>query len=107
MTRDEQVAVYEQAARAAVGRLVAMLETRTDEIIALGRERAFGGLGDEYGDVSYGLGDDALDGEAMQELADAVFYVHVPVARGGGLLPAGSDSAPLTPVVGRSARLDP
>ncbi len=86
MTRDEQVAAYDAAARAAVGRMIAILETRTDEVIARGRERAFGGLGDEYGDASYRLSDAALDGETLDELADAVFYLHIPLARSAGLL---------------------
>lgn len=94
MTRDEQIAAYEQAARAAIGRMVAILETRGDEIIALGRERAFDGPGDEYGNASYGLSAEALDGEADQELADAVFYLHIPIARDAGLLEAFSAHEP-------------
>ncbi|MCW2923892.1 MAG: hypothetical protein JWM98_1296 [Thermoleophilia bacterium] len=86
---DEQRALYRQHAAEAGDRLVALLRARLDELVELGFERAFETVGvHEYGDATYWKATEQLADEAAAELADAVFYLHIPVAREHGDLPA-------------------
>ena len=63
--------------------------TQMAELVELGYERAFTTVGvHEYGDSTYWKDPAALADEAAAELADAIFYLHIPVAREHGDLPA-------------------
>lgn len=86
---DQQRELYRRHADEAAQRLVDVLRTRLDELVELGFERAFDTVGvHEYGDSTYWKSTDALAEEAAAELADAIFYLHIPVARERGTLPA-------------------
>lgn len=88
---DRQRELYRRHADEAATRLVEVLRARLGELVDLGFERAFDTVGvHEYGDSTYWKGTDALAEEAAAELADAIFYLHIPVAREHGDLPAPS-----------------
>jgi hypothetical protein len=86
---EQQRELYRQHAAEAAARLVDVLRARLDELVDLGFERAFDTVGvHEYGDSTYWKSTEQLDEEAAAELADAIFYLHIPVAREHGDLPA-------------------
>jgi hypothetical protein len=86
---EQQRDLYRRHADEAAARLVDVLRARLDELVALGFERAFDTVGvHEYGDATYWKGTEQLAEEAAAELADAIFYLHIPVAREHGDLPA-------------------
>jgi len=85
---EQQRELYRQYASEASERLVDMLRARIDELVELGFERAFDTVGvHEYGDSTYWKPTDSLADEAAAELADAIFYLHIPIARERGDLP--------------------
>ena len=85
---EQQRTAYRQHAADAGRALLAMLEARMDELVELGFERAFDTVGvHEYGDSTYHKPAASLDTEAAAELADAIFYLHIPIARDAGDLP--------------------
>lgn len=85
---ERQRELYRRHADEAADRLVDVLRARLDELVELGFERAFDTVGvHEYGDSTYWKPTDALAEEAAAELADAIFYLHIPVARAAGDLP--------------------
>lgn len=87
---DMQQRVYADHADAAVDALVARLVAHRAELVALGKARAFRDVGvHEYGDRTYRHDDARLGIECDEELADAIFYEHIRVARAAGDLPAG------------------
>lgn len=82
---EQQRALYRRHADEAAQRLVTMLSARIEELVELGFQRAFDTVGvHEYGDSTYFKPTDQLDDEAAAELADAIFYLHIPVAREAG-----------------------
>lgn len=86
---EDQRELYRQHAGTAAERLVEVLRARIDELVELGFERAFETVGvHEYGDSTYWKSTEALSDEAAAELADAIFYLHIPIAREAGTLPA-------------------
>jgi hypothetical protein len=88
ITLDEQRELYRTHAAAAGEALVRMLEARLAEFVELGFERAFDTVGvHEYGDSTYWKPNEQLSEEAAAELADAIFYLHIPIARAAGDLP--------------------
>jgi hypothetical protein len=90
---DQQREMYRTHADAAARRLLALLEERKDELVALGFERAFDTVGvHEYGDSTYWKPSEQLTDEALAELADGIFYMHVPLAREAGELPPLEDA---------------
>lgn len=89
---DRQRELYRLHADEAAQRLVEMLRGRITELVELGFERAFDTVGvHEYGDSTYWKSTEQLADEAAAELADAIFYLHIPVARECG------DLAPVEP----------
>ena len=85
---EQQRELYRRHAAEAVTQLVALLQARIDELVELGFERAFDTVGvHEYGDSTYWKSAESLAEEAAAELADAIFYLHIPVAREAGDLP--------------------
>lgn len=85
---DQQRAIYRDHADAAAQRLRELLDARIDQLVQLGYERAFSTVGvHEYGDSTYWKQPDQLVEEAAAELADAIFYLHIPIARDAGDLP--------------------
>lgn len=86
---EQQRELYRRHGADAARRLVDVLQARLDELIELGFERAFDTVGvHEYGDSTYWKSTEQLADEAAAELADAIFYLHIPVAREHGDLPA-------------------
>ncbi|MCW2956952.1 MAG: hypothetical protein JWO69_1821 [Thermoleophilia bacterium] len=86
---DTQRELYRQHANEAAQRLIVVLQERLAELVELGFERAFDTVGvHEYGDSTYWKDAAQLSDEAAAELADAIFYLHIPVAREHGDLPA-------------------
>ena len=87
---EDQRELYRRHADEAASRLVEVLRSRLDELVELGFERAFQTVGvHEYGDSTYWKSTEQLADEAAAELADAIFYLHIPVARERGDLPTG------------------
>jgi hypothetical protein len=85
---EQQRELYRRHADEAAQRLVEVLRARLDELVALGFERAFDTVGvHEYGDSTYWKPTEQLSEEAAAELADAIFYLHIPIAREQGDLP--------------------
>lgn len=85
---DRQRDLYGQHAEAAVTALEQLLRERRHELIELGEGRAFEAVGvHEYGDSTYWLGEGRLAEEIEAELADAIFYMQVRLAREAGDLP--------------------
>lgn len=85
---DQQRELYQKHASEASLRLIEVLSVRRDELIALGRDRAFETVGvHEYGDSTYWLDPQKLDDETLAELADAIFYMQIQIAREHGDLP--------------------
>lgn len=85
---DRQRELYRRHADEAAQRLVSVLQERLSELVELGFERAFDTVGvHEYGDTTYWKPAELLAEEAAAELADAIFYLHIPVARERGELP--------------------
>ena len=86
---DQQRELYRTHAAAAADELVRVLQARLAELVELGFERAFDTVGvHEYGDSTYWKSTEQLSEEAAAELADAIFYLHIPIARAAGDLPA-------------------
>ncbi|MCB0878908.1 MAG: hypothetical protein KDC46_08005 [Thermoleophilia bacterium] len=89
VTLEQQRELYRAHSAEAAERLVGVLQARLDELVELGFERAFDTVGvHEYGDSTYWKTTEQLADEAAAELADAIFYLHIPVAREHGALPA-------------------
>ncbi len=85
---EQQRELYRAHSSEAARRLVDVLQARLDELVELGFERAFDTVGvHEYGDSTYWKSTDQLADEAAAELADAIFYLHIPIAREHGALP--------------------
>jgi phosphoribosyl-ATP pyrophosphohydrolase len=85
---DQQREFYSRYAEAATDELLTLLQTRRAELIELGVQRAFRDVGvHEYGDSTYFHSADRIDDEVAAELADAIFYLTVSLARRGGDLP--------------------
>lgn len=85
---DRQRSLYRRHAAEAADQLVELLRERLESLVELGYERAFDTVGvHEYGDSTYFRLPDELAQEAAAELADAIFYLHIPVARAHGDLP--------------------
>ena len=88
ITLDRQRELYRRHADAASARLVELLQARLNELVELGFERAFDTVGvHEYGDSTYWKDTETLVDEAAAELADAIFYLHIPIAREAHDLP--------------------
>jgi hypothetical protein len=86
---ERQRELYRSHSAEAAQRLVAVLQARLDELVELGFERAFDTVGvHEYGDSTYFKDTEQLADEVAAELADAIFYLHIPVAREHGDLAA-------------------
>ncbi len=86
---ERQRELYREHADEAAARLVVVLQERLAELVELGFERAFDTVGvHEYGDSTYWKHNEQLADEADAELADAIFYLHIPVAREHASLPA-------------------
>jgi hypothetical protein len=91
---DQQRELYRLHADEAAQRLVEVLRGRIAELVELGFERAFDTVGvHEYGDSTYWKSTEQLAEEAAAELADAIFYLHIPIAREHGDLPAAQPTA--------------
>lgn len=91
---DQQRELYRLHADEAAERLVEVLRGRIAELVELGFERAFDTVGvHEYGDSTYWKSTEQLADEAAAELADAIFYLHIPIARERGDLPAAQPTA--------------
>ena len=85
---DQQRELYRRHSAEAAQRLIEELKRRVDDLVELGFERAFDTVGvHEYGDSTYFKPTAQLADEAAAELADAIFYMHIPVAREHGDLP--------------------
>jgi len=94
ITLEQQRELYREHAGEAAERLIEVLRARLGELVELGFDRAFSTVGvHEYGDSTYWKASEQLNEEAAAELADAIFYLHIPVAREHGSLPA-PDVAP-------------
>ncbi len=92
---DKQRATYDEFADEAARQLIGMLEKRIPHLVDLGRSRAFEDVGlYEYGDATYWHDDDRLQDEVDAELADAIFYLQILVARQAGALPSPSNDTP-------------
>lgn len=86
---EQQRELYRRHADEAAARLVEVLQERLGALVELGFERAFDTVGvHEYGDATYWKTTEQLSDEAAAELADAIFYLHIPIARAHGDLPA-------------------
>lgn len=85
LTKTEQRAMFDAVAPLTIDLLLGELEAKRDYLLALARTRAFGPLGDEYGDATFRKSTDEILDECDAELADAIFYAAVsiqqPVAR--------------------------
>lgn len=87
LSLQRQRAIYERCAEEAADELVEVLRSRRDGLIELGAHRAFDTVGvHEYGDSTYWINDERLLEETLAELADAIFYRQIAVARRRGLL---------------------
>lgn len=85
---ERQIELYDQHAERAFDALIDTMHRDRAQLIALGRQRAFDAVGVlEYGDSTYFKGPAALRDEAHAELADAIFYLHIPIAQAAGDLP--------------------
>jgi hypothetical protein len=85
---EQQREQYRRHSAEAARRLVEVLQARLDELVELGFERAFDTVGvHEYGDSTYWKSTEQLSDEAAAELADAIFYLHIPIAREHADLP--------------------
>lgn len=88
MPLEQQRAAFELHGSAASDLLKTMLSEQTKRLISLASERAFDTVGvHEYGDSTYWKHDEQLYEEAAAELADAIFYLHISIARKYGDLP--------------------
>jgi len=86
---ETQRELYDRHAEAAADELMERLGGDRQALIELGRQRAFQDVGvDQYGDSTYFKDEDSLLEEAAAELADAIFYLGVRIARQRGELPA-------------------
>lgn len=85
---DTQQELYDRHAVRAVDMLIARLATAREELVKLGRTRAFRDVGvHEYGDSTYWISPSELEVETDAELADAIFYEQIKLARTAGDLP--------------------
>lgn len=85
---EQQREAYRLHAHAATDRLLARLAERRAELVTLGMTRAFDTVGvHEYGDSTYHRSPAELGDETDAELADAIFYAHIELAREAGDLP--------------------
>lgn len=86
---DQQRKLYDKHAEEATKQLASLLSSNVDRLIELGRERAFDTVGvHEYGDSTYWKTNEQLIVEAFEELADAIFYLQISIARNLGDLPS-------------------
>ncbi|MCW2949661.1 MAG: hypothetical protein JWN41_674 [Thermoleophilia bacterium] len=89
---DQQRDLYRAHAEAAAHELLRVLQAQLATLVELGFERAFDTVGvHEYGDSTYWKSTSQLTEEAAAELADAIFYLHIPIARAAGDLPSVPD----------------
>jgi hypothetical protein len=89
---EQQREVYDRFGAEAGRVLVEQLGSRIEELVRLGAERAFSEVGiHEYGDATYWTSPEQLEQELDAELADAVFYLHIRLARAAGALPTPED----------------
>jgi hypothetical protein len=73
MTREEQLLLIRRDAPLALNRVVAMIETYRDDILAHTRSRVDAGY-DIYGTEGWRKAPHDLDQDTIEELADAVAY---------------------------------
>jgi hypothetical protein len=86
---EQQRELYREHAEAALEQLIALMRERGPELIELGEQRAFETVGlHEYGDSTYWIDDERLLAETLAELADAIFYHQIAIARETGALPS-------------------
>lgn len=86
---ETQRTVFDRHAEESARQLTQLLSEIGPELIELARARAFRDVGvHEYGDKTYWLSADRLREELLAELADAVFYLQIQVARDNGDLPS-------------------
>ncbi len=84
---DTQRRLYAEHAETAFDALIERMVAERSELIALGAARAFRDVGvHEYGDSTYHKSDEQLADETDAELADAIFYQHIRVAKRLGAL---------------------
>jgi hypothetical protein len=84
-----QRSLYARHAEAAVDLLLARLHEQRARLVQLGASRAFSDVGvGEYGDATYWLTPERLSEETDAELADAIFYAQIAIAREAGELPS-------------------
>ncbi|MBC7645243.1 MAG: hypothetical protein H7123_08955 [Thermoleophilia bacterium] len=89
---EQQRELYAAHADTAVDALIERITTGRDELIELGMARAFRDVGvHEYGDKTYFISAAQLREETDAELADAIFYEQIRVARDAGTLPPVDD----------------
>lgn len=82
----KQVELYERTAHDGFIEVCQYVVANHDKLIALGRERAFEGVGiSTYHDSSYFLSIEQLYDELSQELADAVYYASIIISHLTGL----------------------
>lgn len=85
---ETQRQLYTRHAEAAFDGLLQRMNTQRAQLIELGAARAFRDVGvHEYGDSTYHKPTVQLGEETDAELADAIFYEHIRVARQAGDLP--------------------
>lgn len=85
---DQQRALYREYAHLALPLIAARLTTDAQRLITLGETRAFDTVGvEQYGDSSFHLTTAEASNELDAELADAVFYAVLQVARRHGWTP--------------------
>ena len=85
---EQQLELYAAHAAAAVDALIERISSGREELIELGKVRAFQDVGvHEYGDKTYFISAGQLRAETDAELADAIFYEQIRVARDAGDLP--------------------
>ena len=95
---DQQLDIYNRHAEVAVDDLLELLAADRDALIRLGRIRAFDQVGiHEYGDSTYFRSAEQLVEEVSAELADAIFYLTVGIARKAGELPPLDDAPSIPP----------
>jgi hypothetical protein len=95
---DRQRELYDAHCERAVDELLGMLGEQRAALITLGRQRAFEQVGvHEYGDSTYFRTPEQLVEEVAAELADAIFYLTVGIARRAGELPDPDEPASIPP----------
>lgn len=80
VTRHEQLEGFSRVKHRAAMRVLFHMHQRLDHVVELAERRAFGKAGiDVYGDAAYHVSPEQNEYELDCELADAVFYAHIPL----------------------------